>query len=177
MKCRCLSDTYLLTIYHWVIINVNWKSRKVPKRPKAVENIKVCQKKIYDKRMKCDMYKHYKLYLTVFDVNELHSQDSKVDGANMGPSWVFSVPDGPHVGPMNFARRACLHRSHQLFPQTVTWRDVPSVTLTGFPVHDSTHLITFLFLIYIYILSANNNVDLRELTTKSNFPEHHVCQW
>ena len=29
--------------------------------------------------------------------------DSKVHGANMGPTWVLSAPDGPHVGPMNFA--------------------------------------------------------------------------
>ena len=27
--------------------------------------------------------------------------DSKVRGANMGPTWVLSAPDGPHVGPMN----------------------------------------------------------------------------
>ena len=31
--------------------------------------------------------------------------DSKVHGANMGPTWVLSVPDGPHVGPMNLATR------------------------------------------------------------------------
>ena len=31
--------------------------------------------------------------------------DSKVYGANMGPTWVLSAPDGPHVGPMNFAIR------------------------------------------------------------------------
>ena len=29
--------------------------------------------------------------------------DSKVHGANMGPTWVLSVPDGPHIGPMNLA--------------------------------------------------------------------------
>ena len=29
--------------------------------------------------------------------------DSKVHGANMGPTWVLSAPGGPHVGPMNFA--------------------------------------------------------------------------
>ena len=34
--------------------------------------------------------------------------DSKVHGANMGPIWVLSAPDGPHVGPMNFAIRVCL---------------------------------------------------------------------
>ena len=30
--------------------------------------------------------------------------DSKVHGANMGPAWVLSAPDGPHVGPMNLGR-------------------------------------------------------------------------
>ena len=29
--------------------------------------------------------------------------DSKVNGADMGPTWVLSAPDGPHVGPINFA--------------------------------------------------------------------------
>ena len=29
--------------------------------------------------------------------------DSKVHVANMGPTWVLSDPDGPHVGPMNLA--------------------------------------------------------------------------
>ena len=31
--------------------------------------------------------------------------DSKVLGANMGPTWVLSDPDGPHVGPMNLVIR------------------------------------------------------------------------
>ena len=31
--------------------------------------------------------------------------DSKVHGANMGPTWVLSAPYGPHVDPMNFAGR------------------------------------------------------------------------
>ena len=31
--------------------------------------------------------------------------DSKVHGYNMGPTWVLSAPDGPHVGPMNLAIR------------------------------------------------------------------------
>ena len=30
-------------------------------------------------------------------------RDSKVHWANMGPTWVLSAPDGPHVGPMNLA--------------------------------------------------------------------------
>ena len=31
--------------------------------------------------------------------------DSKVHGANMGPTWVLSAPDGPHDGPTNLAIR------------------------------------------------------------------------
>ena len=31
--------------------------------------------------------------------------DNKVHGANMGPTWVLSAPDGPHVGPMNLVIR------------------------------------------------------------------------
>ena len=30
------------------------------------------------------------------------SLDNKVRGANMGPTWVLSAPDGPHVGHINF---------------------------------------------------------------------------
>ena len=32
--------------------------------------------------------------------------DNKIFGANMGPTWVLSAPDGPHVGPINLAVRA-----------------------------------------------------------------------
>ena len=31
--------------------------------------------------------------------------DGKVRGANVGPTWVLSAPDGPHVGSMNLAIR------------------------------------------------------------------------
>ena len=34
--------------------------------------------------------------------------DNKVHWANMGPTWVLSAPDGPHVGPINLAIRALL---------------------------------------------------------------------
>ena len=45
-------------------------------------------------------------------VNKRHPYpDSKFHGANMGPTWVLSAPDGPHVGPMNLAIRVpCPHR-------------------------------------------------------------------
>ena len=35
----------------------------------------------------------------------IYTQIAKVHGANMGPTWDLSAPDGPHVGPMNLAVR------------------------------------------------------------------------
>ena len=35
--------------------------------------------------------------------------DNNVHGANMGPTWVLSAQDGPHVGPMNLAIRDWIH--------------------------------------------------------------------
>ena len=44
--------------------------------------------------------------------------DSKAHGANMGPTWVLSAPDGPHVGPMNLAIRVCNSRFIHINTQT-----------------------------------------------------------
>ena len=44
------------------------------------------------------MWKHQLVIFT-------NTPDSKVHRANMGPTRVLSAPDGPHVGPMNFAIR------------------------------------------------------------------------
>ena len=46
-----------------------------------------------------------KLLLIVHFGTLMPYPDSKVHGANMGPTWVLSAPDGPHVGPMNLAIR------------------------------------------------------------------------
>ena len=35
--------------------------------------------------------------------NQIDNPDSKVHGANIGPTWILSAPDGPHVGPVNLA--------------------------------------------------------------------------
>ena len=37
--------------------------------------------------------------------------DSKVHGANMGPTWVLLTPDGPHVGPVNLVIQGCSSRA------------------------------------------------------------------
>ena len=43
--------------------------------------------------------------------------DSKVHGANMGPTWVLSAPDRPHVGPMSLAIRGAYD-----LRQTMHWK-------------------------------------------------------
>ena len=42
--------------------------------------------------------------------------DSKVHGANMGPTWVLPAPDGPHVVHMNLTIRGymCIDASIKL---------------------------------------------------------------
>ena len=64
--------------------------------------------------------------------------DSKVHGANMGPIWVRQDPDGPHVGPMNFA--ICLGYASQ----TLTWGYMHKYTYTNiyelWPYHGSWFL-------------------------------------
>ena len=61
------------------------------------------------------------LYLSIEYIRKFgfgNIRDSKVHGANMGPNWVLSASDGPHVGPMNLAIRDLLLFSIQL---ATTW--------------------------------------------------------
>ena len=43
-----------------------------------------------------------------YDNPQCYYPDSKVHGANMGPTWVLSAPDGPPVGPLSFAIRVVM---------------------------------------------------------------------
>ena len=45
--------------------------------------------------------------------------DSKVHGANMGPTWVLSAPDGHHIVPMNLAIRGNTPRERVYIKQTL----------------------------------------------------------
>ena len=47
-------------------------------------------------------------YLACFCKPDHECPDNKVHGANMGPTWVLSAPDGPHIGPVNLAIRVCI---------------------------------------------------------------------
>ena len=49
--------------------------------------------------------------------------DSKVHGANIGPTWGQQDPGGPHVGPMNLAISVDIqNKSCQQLPGNGQWR-------------------------------------------------------
>ena len=47
----------------------------------------------------------WKLSSYIVEASECIYPDCKIHGPSMGPTWVLSAPDGPHVGPMNLAIR------------------------------------------------------------------------
>ena len=51
------------------------------------------------------LYEWQPVLSSCFNMCQVINPDSKVHGDNMGPSWVLSAPDGPHVGPMNLTIR------------------------------------------------------------------------
>ena len=48
---------------------------------------------------------YIQLFVITYTTKYFIIPDSKVNWANMGPTWVLSAPDGPHVGPMNLVIR------------------------------------------------------------------------
>ena len=69
--------------------------------------------------------------LTMIDI-----PDSKVHGTNMGPTWVLSAPDGPHVGPMNLIIRnvvACTKYKSRVSCQKGPFGRIPSKCQTFKP--------------------------------------------
>ena len=54
----------------------------------------------------------------------IHIPDRKIHGANMGPTWALSVPDGPHVGPTNLATRDCITAIQYVILREVCWQQL-----------------------------------------------------
>ena len=57
----------------------------------------------YEERLYGTVMRPSYLYNEIFFTG--NTPESKVHGANMGPTWVLSAPDEPHIGPMNLALR------------------------------------------------------------------------
>ena len=68
--------------------------------------------------------------------------DSKVPGANMGPTWVLSAPDWPYVVPMNLAIRDHAHGWSLLCFDVVRHRPSLSIFVSIFIRHWSIYTIT-----------------------------------
>ena len=71
--------------------------------------------------------------------------DIKVHGANMGPTWILSAPDGPRVGPMNLAFSVV---SCQNFPYNNVALLISTMTHT--PIKPETWLNNTLLAMEIY---------------------------
>ena len=56
------------------------------------------------------------IFTTLWQLDKQNAKDlpdSKVHGANMGPTWVLSAPGGSHVSPMNLAIWAIIAIAYQ----------------------------------------------------------------
>ena len=71
---------------------------------------------------------HYHSILQSNDTGRI--PDSKVHGANMGPTWVLSVPDVSHIGPMNLAFRDTLQICSNLFTLAL-FAELPEALFTN----------------------------------------------
>ena len=55
--------------------------------------------------------------------------DSKVSGANKGPTWVLSAPGGSHVGPINLVISELAAVSHGMLPCAAIKADLIDETI------------------------------------------------
>ena len=62
-----------------------------------------------------NMISQLRLHINSMGITSLICQqtfpDSTVHGANMGPIWALSAPDGPHLGPMNLTIRVVFYHT------------------------------------------------------------------
>ena len=90
------SHTFSLKKIHFISFFVFWKMAAILSRPQCVNTILAL------------------VQIMAWCWPAKIHPDSKVHGAKMGPTWVLSTPDGPHVGPMNLAIGAILRANISL---------------------------------------------------------------
>ena len=66
--------------------------------------------------------------------------DSKVHGANMGPTWVLPAPDEPHDGPINFVIWVAT-RQEMLLWSTITRTCLPVI---------QNRIISVIYILYVF---------------------------
>ena len=78
--------------------------------------------------------------------------DSKVHGANMGPTCVLLTPDGPHVGPMNLGiRDSTTEKIFYQFSSTTTKKCITEATFTANPPNCLVYHCMILLVRYILL--------------------------
>ena len=119
--------------------------------------------------------------------------DSKVHGANMGPIWVLSALNGPHVGPMNLAIRSVvqpawpmeeLHAfSFNPFVLPTSIATVPMFEVWCFPDSPVPAVLYIYMYIYETICHNDNSVTLggmgistgNKQTNNETTMQHELC--
>ena len=110
-----------------------------------------------------------------------HIPDSKVHGANMGPTWVLSAPDGPHVGLMNLAIRNMLSCSKP-HPTAASCRGIQC----GLPFTNLTReifiqqFLTRMHRAAVHVLSiTETSISPKQTytTSKKYFDEKYTLNW
>ena len=48
-------------------------------------------------------YRWFKCVINIYNLDFIRDPDSKIHGANMGPTWVLAASGGSHVGHMTLA--------------------------------------------------------------------------
>ena len=94
--------------------------------------------------------------------------DSKVHGANMGPTWGRQDPGGPHVGPMNFAIWFGFHGFHRV-AQFIKIVQI-SLTLYISLWMDDTTLVVYTSHISLWKIFS-------QLTPVISNKLKHICMW
>ena len=87
-------------------------------------------------------------------------EDSNVNGANMGPTWVLSAPDEPHVGPMNFVIRAGNYTSLSVF----WWFGVCALNICGICwthqwIPTTSHMVLYILYFPVFLLGKTKSND------------------
>ena len=80
-----------------------------------------------------------------------YTPDSKVHTANMGPTWVLSAPDGPHVGPMNLVIRDCGLRDVAPRCATLCFSAAMKHPCVTFWAHKPNHMSGQIRFLFIYV--------------------------
>ena len=98
--------------------------------------------------------------------------NSKVHGTNMGPTWVLSASDGPHVGPMNLAIRVYdyLTSIGLLYESQYGFRRYHSTEIAALEFMDRIRNEMdgkkVPFSVFLYLSKAFDTLDLTILLTK-----------